>query len=126
MLLRAYTLLIALLVLPFPRMSPSCVGQFARGQFSPQHIRLVHSAVNLEPLRICHSPIAARSCEHMSLDLPGMRHTLHALHLRQIWHLPQRKLGRRQDPGYPEGGDISTSIPLPNAYVQGRYLSHSS
>jgi hypothetical protein len=50
-----------------------------------------------------------------------MRHKLQALNLRQRWHLPRRKLGRRQDIGYLEGG-VSTSIPLPSAYVQGSYL----
>jgi hypothetical protein len=50
----------------------------------------------------------------MSLHLSGMRHTLQALH--------DVKLGRRQDLGYLEGG-VSTSIPLPSAYVQGSYLS---
>jgi hypothetical protein len=69
----------------------------------------------LEPLLICNSPVAARSCERMSLHLPGMRHTLQALHLRPRWHLPRRKLGRRQYLGYLEGG-VSTSIPLPSTY----------
>jgi hypothetical protein len=53
---------------------------------------------------IGNSPVAAGSCGRMSLHLPGMRHTLQALHLRPIWHLPGRKLGRRQDLGYLEGG----------------------
>jgi hypothetical protein len=66
--------------------------------------------------------IAARSCERMLLHLPGLRHTLQVLHLRPRWHLPRRKLGRRQDLGYLEGG-VSTSIPLPSAYVQGSNLS---
>jgi hypothetical protein len=42
--------------------------------------------------------------ERMSLHLPGLRRTLHALHLRSRWHLPRRKLGRRQDLGYLEEG----------------------
>jgi hypothetical protein len=41
----------------------------------------------------------------MSLHLPGLKRPLQALHLlRSRWHLPRRKLGRRQDPGYLEGG----------------------
>jgi hypothetical protein len=59
--------------------------------------------VHLEPLIIGNSPVAARSCERMSLHLPGLRHTLQALYLRLRWHLPRRKLGRRQDLGYLEG-----------------------
>jgi hypothetical protein len=85
------------------------------------HPRLVHCAVHLEPLHIGNSPAAARSCERMSLHLPGLRHPLQALHLRSRWHLTRRKLGRRQDLGYLEGG-FSTSIPLPSAYVQGSYM----
>jgi hypothetical protein len=76
-----------------------------RGQFSPLHVRQVHSAVYLEPLHIDgNSPVAARSCERMSLHLPGPRHTLHALHLRPRWHLPRRKLGRRRYLRYLEEG----------------------
>jgi hypothetical protein len=59
----------------------------------------------------------------MPLHLPDLRHTLQALHLRPSWYLPRRKLGRRQDFGYLEGGGVSTSIPLTSAYVQGSYLS---
>jgi hypothetical protein len=76
----------------------------------------------MEPLLIGNSPAAARSCERMSLHLPGLRHILQALHLRPRWRLPRRKLGRRQDLGYLEGG-VSTSIPLPSAYIQDSYLS---
>jgi hypothetical protein len=43
----------------------------------------------------------------MSLHLPGVRHTLQALHLRPKWHLPRRKLGRLQDLGYLEGGVLA-------------------
>jgi hypothetical protein len=75
-----------------------------RGQFFPLHVILVHYAVHLEPLHIGNSPVAARSCERMSLHLPGLRHTLQALRLRPRRHLPRRKLGRRQDLGYLEGG----------------------
>jgi hypothetical protein len=78
----------------------------------PLHVRLVHSAVHLEPLHIGNSPVAARSCVHMLLHLPGLRRTLHARHLRSRWHLSRRKLGRRQYLGYLERG-VSTSIPLP-------------
>jgi hypothetical protein len=81
-LLRAYTLLTALLALLLPRRSLSCVGYFARGQFFSLHVRIVHYAALLEPLLIGNSPVAARSCERMSLHLTGLRHTLQALHLR--------------------------------------------
>jgi hypothetical protein len=47
-----------------------------RGQFFTLHVRLVHYTVRLEPLLIGNSPVAARSCERMSLHLPGLRHTL--------------------------------------------------
>jgi hypothetical protein len=104
MLLRAYTLLTALLALFLPRRSLSRVGKFARGHIFPLHVRIVHYAVHLERLLIGDSPVAARSCERMSLHLPGLRHTLQALQLRSRWHLPRRKLGRRQDLGYLEGG----------------------
>jgi hypothetical protein len=83
----------------------------------------VHYAVHVEPLLIGNSPVAARSYERMSLHLPGMRHTLQTLHLRPKWHLPRRKLGRRQDLGYLEGVGVSTNIPLPSVYVQCSYLS---
>jgi hypothetical protein len=102
MLLRVYTLLTTLLALRLPRRSLSCVGKFARGQFFPLHVRLLHYAVHLEHLHIGNSIVAARSCERMSLHLPGLRHPLQALHLRSRWHLPRRKLGRRQDLGYLE------------------------
>jgi hypothetical protein len=59
--------------------------------------------MHLEPLHIGNSPVAARSCERMSLHLPGLRLTLPALHLRPRRHLPRRKLGRRQDLSYLEG-----------------------
>jgi hypothetical protein len=121
MLLRAYTLLTALLALLLPRRSLSRVGEFARGQFFPLHVRILYSAVHFKLLLIGNSPVAARPCQRMSLHLPGLRHTLQALHLRSRWHLPQRELGRRQDLGHLEGG-VSTSIPLPSAYVQGSYL----
>jgi hypothetical protein len=76
----------------------------------------------MKMLHIGNLPIAARPCEHMSLHLPdGMRHTLHALHLQPTWHLPRRKLERRQDLGYIEGG-VSNSIPFSSAYVQGSLL----
>jgi hypothetical protein len=94
----------AMLALLHPRRSLSCVGYFAHGQFFPLHVRLVHYAVHLEPLHIRNSPVAARSCERMSLHLPGLRHALQALNLRTRWHLPRRKLGRRQDLGYLDGG----------------------
>jgi hypothetical protein len=97
----------------------------ARGQFFPLHVRIVYYAVHLEPLHIGNSPVAAHPCERMSLHLPGLRHTLQALHLRPRWHLPHRNLGRRQDLGYLEGG-VSTSIPLPSAYVQGAICHHST
>jgi hypothetical protein len=87
----------------------------------PLHVKLVHSAVYFEPLHLGNSPIAARSCERMSLHLPGMRHALPAQHRRLEWHLPRHKLGRRQGLGYLEGG-VSSSIPLPSAYIQGSYL----
>jgi hypothetical protein len=59
--------------------------------------------MHLEPLHIGNSPVAARFRERKSLHLPGLRHTLQAvLHLRPKWHLPRRKLGRRQDLGYLE------------------------
>jgi hypothetical protein len=103
MLLHAYTLLTTLLPLLLPRRSLSCVGYLACGQFFPLGVRLVHCAVYLEPLLTGNSPVAARSCERMSLHLPDVRHTLQALHLRLRWHLPRRKLGRRQDLGYLEG-----------------------
>jgi hypothetical protein len=61
----------------------------------------------LEPLLIGNSPVAARSCERMSLHLPGLRHTLQAQHLRPRWHLPRRNLGRRQNLGYLEGGVLA-------------------
>jgi hypothetical protein len=70
----------------------------------PLHVRIVPYAVHLEPPHIGNSPVATRSCERMSLHLPGLRLTLKALHLPQRWHLPQRKLGLRQDLGYLEGG----------------------
>jgi hypothetical protein len=70
----------------------------------PLNVRIVHYAAHLEPLHIGNPPVAARSCERMSLHLPGLRNTLQALHLRPRWHLPGRKLGRRQDLGYLEGG----------------------
>jgi hypothetical protein len=123
-LLRAYTLLKILLALLLPRRSLSCVGKFSRGQFSPLHVRLVHSAVHLEPFPLGKSPVASRSREHMSLHLPDLRQAALAQHLRPSWHLPQHKLGRWQDVGYLEGS-VSTSIPLPSAYVQGSYLSTS-
>jgi hypothetical protein len=88
----------------------------------PLHVRIVRYAVHLEQLHIGSSPVAARSCERMSLHLPGLRHALKALHLRPRWHFPRRKLGRRQDLGYLEGG-VSNSIPLPSDYVQGCYLT---
>jgi hypothetical protein len=47
-----------------------------RGQFSSLHVRIVHYAVHLQPLHIGNSPVAARSCERMSLHLPGLGHTL--------------------------------------------------
>jgi hypothetical protein len=68
------------------------------------HVGIVHYAVHLEPLHIGNSPVAARFCERMSLHLPGLRHTLQALHLRPRWRLLRRKLGRRQHLGYLEGG----------------------
>jgi hypothetical protein len=69
----------------------------------PATCLIVHYAVHLEPLLMGNSPVAAHSCERMSLHLPGLRHKLQALHLRPRWHLPRRKLGRRQDLGYLEG-----------------------
>jgi hypothetical protein len=122
MLLRAYTPLTALIALLLPCRSLSCVGLLARGQFFPLHVILVYSTVHLEPLHIGNSPVAERSCEHMSLHLPGLRHTVQALDLRPRWRLPRRKLGPRQDLGYLEGG-VSTSIPLPGAYVHDSYFS---
>jgi hypothetical protein len=104
MLLRAYTLLTALVDVLLPRMSLLCVGEFARGHIFPLHVILVHSAVHLEPLLIGNSPVAARSYERMSLHLPGLRHTLQAVHIRPRWHLPQRNLGRRKNLGYLERG----------------------
>jgi hypothetical protein len=68
------------------------------------HVRLVRYAVHMEQLHIGNLPVAARSSERMSLHLPGLTPTLQALHLRPRWHLPRRKLGRRQDLGYLEGG----------------------
>jgi hypothetical protein len=79
-----------------------------RRQFFPLYVRIEHYALHLEPLLIGNSPVAARSCERMSLHLlPGLRHTVQALHLRPRWQLPRRKLGRRQDLGYLEGGVLA-------------------
>jgi hypothetical protein len=92
------------------------------GTVFPRHVRIVHYALHLEPLLIGNSPVAPRSFERMSLHLPRMRHTLQELHLRPRWHLPRRKLGRRQDLGYLEGG-VNTNITWPSTCVQGSYLS---
>jgi hypothetical protein len=72
--------------------------------FFPLHVKLVHDTVHLEPLHIGNSPVAARSYERILLHLPGPRHPLQALHLRSRLQLPRRRLGRRQDLGYLEGG----------------------
>jgi hypothetical protein len=88
----------------FASSSPVALMRRLIRPFSPLHLRLVHYAVYLEPLHIGHLPVAARSCECMSPHSPGLRHTLQALHLRPRWHLPRRKIGRRQDLGYLEGG----------------------
>jgi hypothetical protein len=64
----------------------------------PLHIKLVQYIVHLEPLHIGNSPVAARSCERMSVHLPGMKRTL------QARHLPRRKLGRRQTSATLRGG----------------------
>jgi hypothetical protein len=78
-----------------------------RGQFFPLHVIIIHYAQYLEPLHIGNSPVAARSCERMSLQLPTLRHTLQALDLRPRWHFPRRKLGRRQDLAFLEGGVLA-------------------
>jgi hypothetical protein len=69
------------------------------------------------------SPVATRCCEHMSRYLPGLRHALPTQHLRPKSRLTRDKLGRLQDLGYLDGG-VSTSIPLPSAYVQSIYMSY--
>jgi hypothetical protein len=67
MLLRAYMFLTSMLALLLSRRSLSRGGLLARGQFSQLNVKLVHYAVHLEPFHVGNSPVAAKSCEHMSL-----------------------------------------------------------
>jgi hypothetical protein len=117
MLLGAYTFLTTMLAFLLSRRSLSCVGYFAVDSFPCYMPKLVHYAVHLEPFPVGNCPIASRSYEQMSLNLPGLRHAQLAQHLRPRWHRPRRKPGRRQDLGYLIKGGVSTSIPLPSAYV---------
>jgi hypothetical protein len=71
------------------------------------HVKLIYSAIYLKPFHVGNSPVASRLCEHMSLHLPGLIHTLLTQHLRPRSNFLRHKVGRQQDLGYLEGGGLA-------------------